>query len=180
MVTIPNLISTLRLFLIPPLVIAIIGNEVRLALILLFISYISDIIDGILARNLNQESDFGKVIDPLSDKLTLISVLVTLTMVKRFPFWALVILALREILIISAGFYLLSSGRRVIPASLPGKITGWIFGIMLIVYIIEFRPLLKLSIYAAILSMVFSSFTYCQEFLDEVKKRSPARSPHRP
>jgi cardiolipin synthase len=178
--TIPNLISILRLFLIPSLVISILRNNIRLALILLLISYISDIVDGFLARNLHQESEFGKMIDPLSDKITLLSVLIALTIARRFPFWATTVLTIREVLIISGGFFLLLTGRKVIPASLPGKITGWIIGGMTIVYILDLGPLLKPALYLALASMTISFYIYSQEFLNEVKKQTCSRGPDRP
>ncbi|RKX70836.1 hypothetical protein DRP53_03585 [candidate division WOR-3 bacterium] len=164
MFTISNLISSLRLFLIPPLVISIINQNMRLALILIIIAYLSDIADGLLARLLNQESELGKVIDPLTDKLILIAVLLSLVIIDRFPFWALIILSVREAIVISAGIYLLSTRRRVIPASWFGKVAGWVIGAMVIIYIVNFKPLLRVSLYAAIALMALSLIKYSQDF----------------
>lgn len=68
--TIPNLLTLIRLLLIVPIVISILTQDYLLALILTALSGISDILDGIIARKFNQTSDLGKIVDPIADKLT--------------------------------------------------------------------------------------------------------------
>jgi cardiolipin synthase len=92
-------------------------------------------------------------------------VLSCLSIINRFPIWAMMVLAVREILIISGGLYLVATGRRVIPASILGKITGWIFGVMVIVYIVNFHLLFTITLYAALTIMIFSFISYAQRFL---------------
>ena len=82
--TIPNLLSCLRLALIPCFVWAYLVNEdPRMTVLLLLISGLSDVADGLIARHFNMVSNLGKVLDPLADKLTQAAMLVCLT--SRYP-----------------------------------------------------------------------------------------------
>ena len=96
--TIPNLLSLVRLCMIPVIVWLYNGKEDPLwALIVLLLSGATDIIDGIIARRFNMVSDFGKAFDPIADKLTQIAMLFCL--VSNFPYMIvpLVILIVKEI-----------------------------------------------------------------------------------
>ena len=69
--TIPNILSFFRLLLIPLIVFLYVGKELYgWTLVVLIISLVTDIIDGLVARKLNMVTDFGKFIDPVADKLT--------------------------------------------------------------------------------------------------------------
>lgn len=82
--TIPNLLSMLRLVLIPVFCWTYIGlDSVLITILLMVFSGITDLADGYIARKFNMTSDFGKFLDPLADKLTLVAFLFCLT--TRFP-----------------------------------------------------------------------------------------------
>lgn len=96
--TIPNLLSLVRLCLIPVIVWLYVGQENPLgALLVLMLSAVTDIADGIIARKCNMISDFGKAFDPVADKLTQMAMLYCL--VSRFPGMVvpLVLLVLKEV-----------------------------------------------------------------------------------
>ena len=73
---IPNLLSTLRIILIYPFIVYIISDDYIKSGIILGISGITDIFDGLIARKFNQITKLGKMLDPVADKLTLVSVMV--------------------------------------------------------------------------------------------------------
>lgn len=96
--TIPNALSFLRLCLIPVIVwLYSYKQDYSLTLLVLLLSGVTDIVDGIIARKCNMVSDFGKAFDPVADKLTQIAMLFCL--VSRFPYMAipLVLLVVKEV-----------------------------------------------------------------------------------
>ena len=84
---VPNILTMLRFVLIPFIFIAIIHSDYVLAFILLTLSGITDILDGFIARKFNFITNFGKLIDPLSDKATQVSVLAALCIENIILIW---------------------------------------------------------------------------------------------
>ncbi len=95
--TIPNMLSFLRLALIPVILWLYLTGELVWAAVVIVLSSITDIVDGYIARTFNMISDFGKAIDPVADKLTQIAVLFCL--VTRFPLMLLplIIMIIKEV-----------------------------------------------------------------------------------
>ena len=102
---VPNILTIIRFLLIPFILLNVfIGNYI-LAFVFFTISGITDIADGFIARKFDLVSNFGKLMDPLADKLTQIATLASLVIVKIIPIWILVIVLLREfIMIVGASF----------------------------------------------------------------------------
>lgn len=97
-ITIPNILSFFRLCLIPVIVwLYTVKQDHFLTLIILVLSGVTDIVDGIIARKCNMISDFGKAFDPVADKLTQIAMLFCL--VSRFPYMMIpfVLLVVKEV-----------------------------------------------------------------------------------
>jgi cardiolipin synthase (CMP-forming) len=101
-VTIPNYITIFRFILVPFIVMALLSGYVGAALIGFVIAGISDGIDGFIARRYNQGSELGAYLDPIADKLLLVSLFVVLGFVKELPVWLVVIVVSRDIFIIGA------------------------------------------------------------------------------
>ncbi len=102
---IPNILTIIRFILIPVILYFIFTGNYILAFVFFTLSGITDILDGAIARKYNLISTFGKLMDPLADKLTQISVLATLVFKEIIPFWILIIVMLKEfIMIIGASF----------------------------------------------------------------------------
>lgn len=102
---IPNILTILRFLFIPIILYFIfIGNYI-LGFLLFTTSGLTDIIDGWMARKFNLVSNFGKLMDPLADKLTQISVLASLVITDIIPIWILVIVIFKElVMVIGASF----------------------------------------------------------------------------
>ena len=97
-ITIPNILSFFRLCLIPVIVwLYTVKQDHFLTLIILVLSGVTDIVDGIIARKCNMISDFGKAFDPVADKLTQMAMLFCL--VSRFPYMMIpfVLLVVKEV-----------------------------------------------------------------------------------
>ena len=103
---IPNILTILRFILIPFILYFIFTGHYLLGFIFFTISGITDILDGAIARKFNLITNFGKLMDPLADKLTQISVLATLVFQKIIPFWILIVVLLKELLMIIGASFL--------------------------------------------------------------------------
>jgi cardiolipin synthase (CMP-forming) len=99
-VNIPNLITILRILLVPVTVWLLISEEFGLAFLVFIMAGISDGVDGYLARRLNMQSELGAYLDPLADKALLASVYGTLGIIKILPAWLVLMVVTRDILII--------------------------------------------------------------------------------
>ena len=102
---IPNILTIIRFLLIPFIVFFIFSNQFILAFVFFTISGITDVADGFIARKFNLVSNFGKLMDPLADKLTQIATLTSLVIVNIIPLWILIIVLVKEfIMIVGASF----------------------------------------------------------------------------
>src|SRR6266852_1721162 len=122
--TVPNQITFLRLGFLPFFLILIAYDHYRWALLVLVIAGLSDGIDGLLARSLNQRSSLGAYLDPIADKLLLSSSFVLMAFKKQLAWWLTILVLSRDVLIlIVAVVILLVSGYRPFPPSIYGKLT---------------------------------------------------------
>lgn len=147
---IPNILTVSRFVLIPFIIIALSLDKFLLAFILLTISSLTDVLDGFIARKYNFITDFGKLIDPLADKATQISILVTLALKQTpsgepiIPLWILFVIALKEFLMV-AGASFLYGKDLVVSSKWYGKLTTVLFylaivsSLVIAYFNIEFR-----------------------------------------
>lgn len=112
---IPNILTVSRFILIPFIVMSLLHENYILSIILLSISGLTDILDGVIARKCNIISNFGKLIDPLADKATQVSILVTLVFQNIIPLWILVVIFVKEMLMISGASFLY--GKELVVSS---------------------------------------------------------------
>ncbi len=102
---VPNSLTIIRFLLIPFILFYIFTGNFILAIVFFTISGITDIVDGFIARKFNLISNFGKLMDPLADKLTQISTLTSLVIKNIIPIWILIIVLFKEfIMIVGASF----------------------------------------------------------------------------
>lgn len=100
---IPNLICVVRIILVWPIVIALLDGRYALALGLILVAGASDGLDGFLAKRFNWQSRLGGLLDPLADKLLLVSVFVALSMTGLVPLWLTAVVIIRDLVIVSGG-----------------------------------------------------------------------------
>jgi cardiolipin synthase len=124
--SVANLITILRLVLIPFFFTVLVGGEgerSRLAAFLIYaIAGSTDWIDGQIARRTNTVTQFGKIVDPLVDRLLLASGVVGLYLVGDLPLWIPVLLVLRDVYLLY-GAYVLEHERVILPVTYTGKMT---------------------------------------------------------
>lgn len=138
--TIPNMLSLFRLCLIPVMIWLYRFREDYLwTMLVLTLSGITDIVDGIIARRYGMISDFGKVLDPVADKLTQLAVLFCL--ISRFPHMIvpLILLAVKEVFAGITGLMVIRKANVVLGADWHGKATTVSLYIMMTVHIVWFE-----------------------------------------
>lgn len=145
--TVPNLLSLIRIILIPIFAVLYYNGHVGWALLMLFLSGVSDFLDGKIARRFNQVSDLGKILDPVADKLTQITIAVMLfiefhscqSSVMRAFSWVFLYFLFKEAVMVIGGAVMLAVGLRPGAAEIYGKVATFVFyGVMLVV--IAFGP----------------------------------------
>ncbi|MBE9549840.1 MAG: CDP-alcohol phosphatidyltransferase family protein [Proteobacteria bacterium] len=99
----PNILTVFRMLAVVPLVYWLLVGAYQPALILAFIAGMSDWVDGVLARRFGWTSRFGGIVDPLADKLMLVSLTMVLAYIGEFPLWLAVLIILRDVVIVSGG-----------------------------------------------------------------------------
>lgn len=126
--TIPNLLSLLRMGLIPLFIIAVLQGQSTKALLIFLIAGLTDTMDGFIARFWNQQSPLGAFLDPIADKLLLTSAYVvlsfpTLNHGAQIPLWVTVLVIARDVLLVTVGLILyLAGGVRTFPPTILSKI----------------------------------------------------------
>lgn len=149
--TLPNIITFLRFLILPFYVYFLINNKLLIAAIFYAIAALSDILDGYIARKLNQSSNLGKIIDPLADKLIVIISLIYLGYKNIFSLWGVIILLLKELLMLLVGLYFLSKKIEIISSRIYGKVA------MVLISIAILMALLKIPFYDIIFWIGFIS-----------------------
>ena len=124
MVNLPNLFTLLRVILTPFVSAAILQQNYRLAIVLIFLAGISDVIDGLLARRLKETTRVGSYFDPIADKILLVVVYISLGLARAMPWWMVALVFARDLLILAMAAYgLLFTSIRKFPPSVWGKIS---------------------------------------------------------
>jgi cardiolipin synthase len=122
--TIPNLITLVRIFLTPVFIIAIAQAQYRRALVVFLLAGVSDLADGLIARLWQQRSPLGTLLDPLADKLLLSSSFLTLGIYHLIPPWLTAVVLSRDVtLTLGVALLKLADYPVVIKPSLAGKST---------------------------------------------------------
>ncbi len=121
----PSTITLTRVALVPAFLVFMAAGRFRLAFIAYVIAIVTDIVDGWVARRFRQETRFGTILDPLADILCSFWLFVGLYIGGLAPFLALVLAALRMLLLLVGGSYLyVTRGSVHIHSTIPGKMTG--------------------------------------------------------
>src|SRR5436189_6060805 len=128
MLTVPNLLTLLRLFLVPCFMVASFHGRFTLALVLFVSAAVTDIFDGMIARRFNQKSRLGAILDPAADKTMMICGYLYYTLGtnvgERIPSWLTFTVFARDFLIIMFAYLLYTRVRvKRFPPSAAGKIS---------------------------------------------------------
>jgi cardiolipin synthase len=112
--TVPNLISAVRIAMIPVLWALIVDDDTTAWGIVLFgVVVATDWVDGTIARRTGQVSELGKVLDPVADRAAIAAGLIALVVRGAFPLWAAALILLRDIAVLAAGAVMAAKGLRI-------------------------------------------------------------------
>lgn len=169
---IPNLISLFRILLIPLFIFTFAtgtgSSRITYPIIIFIISGISDILDGYIARKYHMETKLGAVLDPLADKLMLITALTCFAYYKYIPLWILFLVILKEGLMIAGGYLAYREGI-VNRANVWGKMATFLFHISVFMFL--FSSTLAFVLLLISLSISFVAFyTYLRLTLEKRRK----------
>jgi len=133
---VPNLLTLIRIAACPMLVLLLRDSSYDLALIVFLVAGITDGLDGYIAKRFNCVSNLGAILDPLADKLLIASTYIMLALLEDIPFWLLVVVMFRDLVIVIGYLILVMMGNEV-----PMKPT----------YISKFNTLLQISLMVVVL-----------------------------
>ena len=100
-INLPNSLTVLRILLVPVFVGLLLYGHYDIALITLLIAALTDILDGMVARLTNQRTRLGEYLDPLADKLLLMSAFITLSVLDFIPIWAVILVVSRDAILLA-------------------------------------------------------------------------------
>ncbi len=142
--TIPNYISFVRILLIPVFAVLFYNDQLIWALVVVVLSGLTDFVDGKIARKFNQVSELGKLLDPLADKLTQITLAILLFIefnecndvtMKTFS-WIFLIFLVKEAIFVVGAVIMLSLGMIPSAAEIYGKVATFVFyGVMVVLFL---------------------------------------------
>ena len=180
---VPNILTIIRFCLVPIIVILLAKGNYLGAIITFSISGITDILDGAIARKYNFISDFGKLMDPLADKITQLSMLFMLTVKRIIPLWIIVVVMIKEVLMVCGASFLYGK-ELVVSSKWYGKLSTVLFYVAIVISLLlkRFEPiiisrhilgatskaiLMHLAhpfYYVAVIMTMFSLFMYIKAF----------------
>jgi cardiolipin synthase len=138
--TVPNLISTIRIVLIPAFVVLILDHDTTAAGLILFGFVVAtDWVDGVIARRTGQVSELGKILDPTADRLAIAAGLIALAVRGVFPWWAALSILVRDVVVIVVGLVVLLRGDLRIEVRWIGKIAT--FSLMMAIPLVSWGAL---------------------------------------
>lgn len=195
--TIPNLLSVLRILVVPVFAYFFIKGNALWAIVMLALSGISDFLDGKIARKFNQVSELGKVLDPVADKLTQITLAVLLfvsfngasdNMLKAFS-WVFLVFIIKEAVMVLFGGLMIVLGLRPSAAEIFGKVATFAFyaimllvvafgpevGLLKNVFVLPSTLMMILVVVSAILTIV-AFFSYLPDTFRQFKELKAKKS----
>ena len=156
-----NMLSTFRVFLAIPIFFLILNfNDAYsyrvYAVLLMVLGVITDLLDGYLARKYNEITEFGKIIDPLADKVNIVTIIILLYYMNELPGYYFWIIVLRDVIIFTGGIIVSNIVGKVLPSNLLGKITVLSIGFFIIATVLDLRSTTWLYESLKYLSLILS------------------------
>ena len=121
LLTVPNMLSILRLVLVPVFLLLLLANQSGWALLTLVIASATDFLDGYLARKLNQQTRLGQLLDPAADRLYILATLIGLAVTSHIPAWLPFVIISRDVVLAATYPILAKRGYGPLPVHYLGK-----------------------------------------------------------
>ncbi len=173
--TIPNLMSMFRIILIPFIILTYRKEMYDVAVVLFILSWITDIVDGQIARRCNMVSSFGKVLDPVADKLT--QGLVMLALAADFPIMIpfFIVFFLVQMTMIVDGLFVIKKTGDTYSAGWQGKLATGILDAVIIIHVVWHEIGQTVSSVLILISMVMMGVSLGLYLIQNVKRMHKGR-----
>ena len=168
--TVSNILSLSRVVLLVPIVVLILrpGTEYRITvLVLMLLAASTDFFDGLLARALNQVTDFGRLLDPAADKICIVITSAALVIAGDMPLWFAGLIVFRDIVIVIGSALIMSRRRVVVQSVWVGKWTVTLIAGYLILATLRISSLIMLKdvfLYLGTLFILMSLAVYTKVY----------------
>lgn len=161
-INVPNALTLARLLMIVPMVGYFMAGRPLRSLFFFLLASLTDLLDGYIARKYNQISNFGKVMDPLADKLMLLAATLCLFRSGELPLPVIIIVFCKEILMILGGILLYRIRHAIVPANIIGKIGTVLYFVAVVLAFLSAytSPWYLYLFYAAVAFSLFSIVQY--------------------
>lgn len=187
---ISNIVSMSRFLLLGAACWLLLEQQFHYACLFIFFIWLSDLLDGYLARSRNEISELGKIIDPIADKTAVISIVIIMLVLDLIPLWYLIITVLRDAIILAGGLYLSYKKNIVLQSNWMGKLAVFSIGFTLFLSIFaagsqlgqfgnyfsyhnEITELLyTVMLFLSLGMMILSILSYFNRFLIIIKQKS--------
>ncbi len=148
MLTLANRLTILRILMTPVIIVLLLYRQIGTAFALFLLAGLTDGLDGFVARRRGQRTALGMVLDPLADKLLLMSAVVVLTKLKELPGWFTIIVVSRDLILIGGAVILYMFIDKIsLPPSKLGKLTtGFQIATVLLAMLDNFFPALRAAV----------------------------------
>jgi len=169
--TVSTLLSLSRIILIAPVSYCLLTDFPHNTLwaALFFLAGVgTDFLDGYLARRLHQVTEFGKIVDPVADKIAVAGVAIVLFIQGNVPLWYLILVIFRDLLIFVGGLYIRRKKNIVTQSNFPGKVAVNLVALFLLLSFVDVESLETFRIvvlWASVAMMVFSVVVYARRLL---------------
>ncbi|HEX7319660.1 MAG TPA: CDP-alcohol phosphatidyltransferase family protein [bacterium] len=170
--TAANALTASRILLLPFIIASIITQHRITALVIMLISLGTDIFDGYIARHFNQETEFGKILDPVVDKTCLAAILIALLAVHAIPLWVVLIIIARDLFILGGSFVIWRQRKFVFKANNLGRVAGLLFGALVCAFTINWTIVGIVILAAAVPVMMIAFLIYLQRYISAARDDS--------
>ena len=171
--TISNLLSISRGILAIPFVLVMLSGSSSSTLwgvIIMVVAAFTDKLDGELARRLHQTTEWGKILDPVADKIAVAAVTLVLVKLQRISPWFLIGILARDILILAGGWYLKSAKGILLSSNETGKWAVSVIALTLLVSLLQAgSPWVEILMAASIGFMLVSVVQYSMRFVRAIR-----------
>ena len=168
----PNLLTMLRFALIPVYIAVFANGHLITAFFIMVGAGVTDVLDGYLARRYGQVTRLGMMLDPLADKLMLITVFVSLVVVGMISWWAAIALLLRDLGMIIVSAYVHFKGKLTVPSNWMGKLTTVLLYVAITMLFFEW-PYGELMLWVVIVFSYATTVMYMNHFRSLNRSGSP-------
>ncbi len=156
----PNLVTLVRIALVPVALVLLAVDQRLWALAAMAVMFVSDGLDGYLARRTGRVTELGKVLDPAADKIAVAAVLLYLVATGEFPLWALLLVVARDVAIALGGVAIASRSGSVPQALTAGKVAAFVLALVVIVFVADIQALEPAALALCVIAVVTSGAAY--------------------